>query len=238
VEVAGRSVDLGPAADALESWDHTFDREATGAVLWRETMAGLSEEALRLPGVLWAEPFDPDHPTAGPRGLADAPASGPDPVLDAVARAVVTLGLAGVSPDAPLGEVQWARRGGRRTGVHGGQERDGAANILGPIGLLPSYSLEPAAALADPVPGRTEVTGIRTGGYEVTYGTAWLMVAELTPDGPRARGVLPYGQTGDLSSPAAAEQVEAYAAKELRPMLFDEADIVADPAYRSTVVRG
>jgi acyl-homoserine-lactone acylase len=155
-----------------------------------------------------------------------------------VARAVVTLEAAGVALDAPLGEVQWAARGGRRIGVHGGQERDGAANILGPIGMLPSASLEPVAPLAAPVPGRTEVTGLRAGGYEVTYGTAWVMVAELTPDGPRARGLLPYGPSGDLSSPAATEQIEAYAAKQLRPMLFDEADIVADPSYRSTVVRG
>ena len=238
VTVAGRSVDLGPAADVLAAWDRTFDLGATGAALWRETMAGLSDGTLRDPGALWADPFDPDRPTEGPSRLADPPAAGPDPVVDAVARAVVTLEAAGVALDAPLGEVQWAARGGRRIGVHGGQERDGAANILGPIGMLPSASLEPVAPLAAPVPGRTEVTGLRAGGYEVTYGTAWVMVAELTPDGPRARGLLPYGPSGDLSSPAATEQIEAYAAKQLRPMLFDEADIVADPSYRSTVVRG
>jgi acyl-homoserine-lactone acylase len=237
VELSGHTIDLGPAAEALSSWDRAFDLGSRGAALWREFMAGLPDEAMSGTGVLWADPFDLADPCGTPRGLAPAPERGPDPVASSMARAVLALSEAGVALDAPLGEVQWAVRGGRRVGVHGGQERDGAANILGPIGLLPSHSLEPPTPTAPAVPGRTELTGLRQGGYEVTYGTAWLMVVALGADGPRARGLLPYGQTGDLTSPEAAEQLEAYAAKALRPMLFEEADIAADPALRTEVVR-
>jgi acyl-homoserine-lactone acylase len=228
-KVGERTVDLVAVADVLDGWDRRFDVGSRGAAIWRETMAGLPDEALRAPGVLWAEPFSLDEPMAGPRTVTAPPGSGPDPVIEAVARAVIALEAAGVAIDAPLGEIQFAERGGRRIGVHGGQERDGTANILGPLGMFPSSSLEPLAPLADPVGGRSDVTGLRAGGYSVTYGTAFVMIAEMTADGPRARGLMAYGQSGDTSSPAAAEPVAAYAEKKLRPLLFEEEDILADP---------
>jgi acyl-homoserine-lactone acylase len=185
---------------------------------------------------LWAERFDPSDPVGRPYGLALAPEVGPDTLLGAVARAVLALREAGVALDAPLGEVQWAVGGGTRCGVHGGQERDGAANVLGPIGMLPSHSLEPLRPQATPVAGRTELTGLRAGGYEVTYGTAWLLVVELTADGPRARSLLPYGQSGDADAPSALEQLEAYATKALRKVCFTDADIDDDPNLESVTV--
>jgi acyl-homoserine-lactone acylase len=235
VEVAGRTVDLAPAAAALAAWDGHFDLGSEGAHLWREIMVGLPDEAVRDAGVLWAEGFDPADPVGRPRGLAPAPDEGSDPVLAAVARAVLALEEAGVALDAPLGEVQWAVGGGTRRGVHGGQERDGVANILGPIGTLPSHSLEPMSPQASPVAGRTELTGLRAGGYEVTYGTAWLLVVELAADGPRARSLLPYGQRGDADAPSA--QLDAYAAKSLHNVCFTDADIDDDPDLESVTVR-
>jgi acyl-homoserine-lactone acylase len=237
VEVAGRTVDLAPAAAALGAWDGHFDLGSLGAHLWREIMVGLPVEAVRDAGMLWSEGFDPTDPVGRPCGLAPASLVGTDPLLGAVARAVLALGDAGVALDAPLGEIQWAQRGDARCGVHGGQERDGAANILGPIGMLPSHSLEPQRAQAMPVAGRTELTGLRAGGYEVTYGTAWLLVVEFTADGPRARSLLPYGQFGDVDSPPALEQLEAYAAKALRPVRFTDADIDDDPNLESVTIR-
>lgn len=238
VKVGERTVDLVTAAEVLEGWDGCFDVGSRGAAIWREMVAGLPEDAMRSPGVFWAHPFTLDDPLAGPHGLAPAPETGPDPLVEAVARAVIALEDAGVEIDAPLGKFQFAERGGQRIGVHGGQERDGAANILGPLGLFPSSSLEPLAPVADPIDGRSDVTGLRQGGYAVTYGTAFVMVAEMTPDGPRARGLMAYGQYGDSSSPKAAEQVVAYAEKRLRPLLFDEADILADPNLEVRQVRG
>jgi acyl-homoserine-lactone acylase len=229
VKVGERTIDLVAVADVLDAWDRSFDIASQGAAIWRETMASLPDDALRAPGILWDDSFTLEEPLRGPRTLAPPPDGGPDLLVEAVARAVVALEGAGVPIDAPLGEIQFAVRGGLRIGVHGGQERDGTANILGPLGLFPSSSLEPLALLADPVDGRSDLTGLRAGGYSVTYGTAFVMIAELTAAGPRARGLMAYGQYGDTSSDAATEPVVAYAEKRLRPLLFDEADILADP---------
>jgi acyl-homoserine-lactone acylase len=240
VVVNGEPVDLTGAAAVLERWDHTFDLDAAGAILWREAIAGLPDEALRAPGVLYAEPFSLAEPLTTPRGLAPLPPDhdGPDPLALAVARAVLALRAAGLADDVTPGAAQWAERGAARVPVHGAQETDGVANILGPIGLLPSTSLEPTAARAEPILGRTDRTGLRAGGYAVTYGTSFLMVVELTADGPVGRGLLAYGQTEHTDRPDFPDPTEAYRDKALRPLHFRDEDVDADPALVRTVVHG
>ncbi|MCB0964229.1 MAG: penicillin acylase family protein, partial [Acidimicrobiales bacterium] len=111
VEVDGRTVDLAPAADALAGWDLTFDLTATGAGLWREFMATFDDKAFLDAGPLFAEPWDAADPVETPRGLAPAPAEGPDPILVALAAAAEALATAGIALDAPLGTYQYAHRG-------------------------------------------------------------------------------------------------------------------------------
>ena len=238
VEVDGHQVELTPAAEVLAEWDRRYDVDSVGAVVWRELLAGFPEEQLRDAGPLFAEPFDPDRPVHTPRGLAPAPADGPDPVVAALARAVLALQSASVPLDAPLGDVQWVERAGRRVGVHGAHEVEGIANVLAPVGSLARSDLEPEGDVPAPVPGRTERTGLRQGGYPVIYGTSFLMLVELGPDGPTARGLLAYGQSGDPAAERSLAQIEAYAAKALRPLRFRDADIDADPELVRQTVRG
>ncbi len=229
-QAGDRSVDLEAAAGILERWDRRCDLESVGAALWRETMASLPPAAWLDAGLLFASPFDPDDPVATPAGLAPPPADGsPDPVAIAVAEAVAALGEASVAADAPLGEVQWAARGEVRVPVHGGGEGEGVLNVLAPIGALPPASLEPLPAGPPPVAGRAERTGLSGGGYQVNYGTSFLMAVEITPDGPRAVGLLAYGQAGDAISPHHHDGTGAFAAKRLRPLLFTDAEIDSDP---------
>jgi acyl-homoserine-lactone acylase len=237
VTVGGTAVDVAAAATVLEAWDHTYDLDARGAVLWRETMAALPKDDLRRPGSLFAEPFSIEAPFDTPRTPAPAPADGPDPVVTAVARAVLALRAAGVDTAARLGDVQWVMRGSRRIPVHGGQECDGVANVLEPIGELPSTSLEPGEVIPEAIAGIGERTGLRRGGYQCTYGTSFLMVVELGESGPRAQGLLAYGQSGDAASEHHADQVEEYSAKRLRPLRYEDADIAADPSLRTVVIR-
>jgi acyl-homoserine-lactone acylase len=217
------------AAEVLAAWDGSVRGEAVGAVLWREVLAGFSPAELLDAGSLFAEAFDPDDPVATPSGLAVAPGSGPDPVVAAVGAALAVLGEAGVDIRARLDEVQWAGCGDERVGVPGGGEVEGVANVLAPLGALVSHSLVPLPPGGGVLPARASSTGLGSGGYQVTYGTSFLMAVEVTPDGPRAKGVLAYGQSEDWSSPGAAESVRAYAAGELRPMCFTDAEIEADP---------
>lgn len=234
----GRDQDLTAAADVLAAWDRRCELASVGAALWREFVAGFEPAALLDAGALWATPFDADDPVETPRGLAPAPAEGPDPVLDALARAVAALATAGVPIDAPLGDVQWAQRGAQRVPVHGGYEGDGVLNILAPIGALANHSLEPEPERLAPVPGRETTSGLAEGGYRVTYGTSFLMSVELTDDGPVGTGLLAYGQSGDARSDHHVDGTRAYAAKATRPLRFTDADIEADPELVRRTVRG
>jgi len=109
-------------------------------------------------------------------------------------------------------------------------------NVLAPVGALSTTSLEPSGPVALRVPGRDR-TGLSHGGYQVTYGTSFLMAVELTEDGPRGVGLLAYGQSGDPRSPHHADGTEAYAAAAPRPLRFRDADIEADPELRRRTVR-
>lgn len=235
VEVDGRVVDLAEAIEVLGQWDRRFDVDSVGAALWREVLAGFTADELANAGPLWAEAWDPDRPVHTPAGLAPAPAEGPDPVVAAVGRAVLALEAAGVRIDAPLGDVQWVERHGRRIGLHGGFELEGIANVLSPLGTLPRSDLEPPMPMPTPVPGRAERTGLHEGGYPITYGTSWLMIVEYTDDGPVGRGLLAYGQSGHPDHEHHVDQVEAFARKELRALLIDDAAIDGATVDRRTV---
>ncbi len=221
---------IAQAGEVLAAWDRRDELASRGAALWREVMAGFPLTAHSDAGPLFAVPFDPEDPVDTPHGLAPAPADGPDPIVDAIERALDALDAAGVAPDAPLGDVQWALRGDRRVPVHGGYEGDGVLNILAPNGSLASHTVEPGPARLAPVADRAATSGLAAGGYRCTYGTSFLMGVELTDDGPRAIGLLAYGQSGDHRSEHHADGTEAYAAKALRPLRFTDEEIEADPA--------
>lgn len=238
VTIEGEDLDLGAAAGVLAVWDGRCDLDSVGAALWRETMAGFPADALRTGGALFATPFDPDAPVTTPADLAPAPEAGADPIVTAVGHGMRVLARAGVAVDAPLGEVQWAQRGSHRVPVHGGGEADGVLNILAPVGALPAASLEPGPAPLDHIPERTARTGLTAGGYRCTYGTSFLMAVEMTDDGPRGLGLLAYGQSGDGRSEHHVDGTRAYADKSVRPLLFTDADIEADPELDRRTVQG
>jgi acyl-homoserine-lactone acylase len=121
--------------------------------------------------------------------------------------------------------------------VPGGGEGEGMLNVLAPVGALPPASLDPMPVAPVAVPGR-ERTGLGEGGYQVTYGTSFLMAVDLTPDGPRGVGVMAYGQSGDDRSPHHVDGTRDFAAGRTRPLLFADADIEADPELVRVTLRG
>jgi acyl-homoserine-lactone acylase len=234
VEVDGRTVDVAPAAALLAAWDRRFEVGSVGAVVWRELMGSLDEAErgnTTAPGAgpLWDRPFDGADPLRTPSGLAPAPADGPDPLVMALARGLLALEVAGVAPDAVLGDVQFADRRGRRWPVHGGDECDGVANILASRGHMPRGDLDPNPVMAPDIPVRTERTGLRAGGYPAAYGASFVMVVSFAEDGPEGAGLLAYGQSADPDSPHHDDQLEAFGAKRLRPFLLTDEAIAADP---------
>lgn len=227
---------LRVAADILDRWDRAFDLASTGAVLWREFLATFSDADLRGGGSLFALPFDIDDPLRTPRGLAPVPSSGPDPVRTAMGAALDVLRAAGITPDCALGDVQYIERAGERIPLHGANEVEGIVNVVAPIGALAGTDLEPRPPTGTPILGRTERTGLCSVGYPVTYGASMLMIVGFDDDGPVGRGLLTYGQSDDPASPNHVDQMRAFSAKQLRPLLFHDADIRADPNLTTAVV--
>ncbi len=227
---------LDEAAAVLEAWDGRYELGSRGAVLWRELMAGFTPAQLLDGPPLWAEGFDPDDPLATPRGLADPPATGPDPVATAAEAALKLLDRAGVAPDAPLGEVQWVARGSVRVPMHGGGEPDAVANVMTATTTLHPTTIQPPVERVAKVAERAARTGIGEGGYSCVYGASIVFAVQLGEDGPHGRGLLAYGQSSDPEHPDTAVQAEAFSAKAWRDLAFTEAAIEADPALvRRTV---
>lgn len=229
-QIDGTTHDLAAAADVLEAWDGCAGLDSVGVVLWRELMCGFDDAAWKDAGALFVTAFDPDDPVHTPRGATPAPAdpTTPDPYVVAVATALHALDTAGVRFDAPLGQVQWAQRGTHRIPVHGGGEAEGMLNVLAPVGALASHSTEPGPP-ARPILADRGRSGLAEGGYQVTYGTSFLMAVEMTAQGPHGVGLLAYGQSGDPGSPRHRDGTEAYAAARTRPLCFRDDQIDADP---------
>ncbi len=237
LSVDDRDTDLRDAVAVLRSWDRRFGIDSVGAVLFRELIGSFSAAELADAGTLWANPFDPTDPVGTPNGLASPPEGHPDPIAVGLARALHTLEAAGIDPATPLGEVQFADRGGQRVPIHGGYEPEGVANVIASVGTLARADLEPGPELPDPIPGRTERTGIRVGGYPAVYGVSFVMLVSFGDSGPEGRGLLVYGQSANPESPHHADQLRDWSSKQLRPLRFSEAAIAADSSRQVRTVR-
>ncbi|WP_375745199.1 acylase [Corallococcus interemptor] len=228
----GKTVDLTQACAVLAAWNGRFDTDSVGAVLWREFIGTYPVNQLLNKGTLFDTAFDLNAPFTTPSTLTPAPAQGEDPALVKLAQAVTLLGTAKIAVDAPLGTVQFAPRAGLRIPIHGGHNRDGVANVA-ISGTLQS-------SLVDPVPARGTVlngeTGLSTNGYVVSNGSSFILALAYTATGVDARALLTYGQSGDPASPYFTDQTQRFSQKQWRTVLFNEADILADPALTQQVV--
>jgi acyl-homoserine-lactone acylase len=197
----GARVDLRDACAALAGWDLHLDLESRGAHLFREfVFEG---------GMRFRVPFDAGAPLDTPRGLDRA-----DPrVLQALGRAVRKLREAGLALDAPLGSVQYVRRGGERIPIHGGPGG-------GPADMGAFNAIQAPFAGSEGYP-------------EVESGSSFIMAVEFTERGPRSRALVTYSQSADPTSPHAADQTRLYSRKEWVELPFREPDVLADPALRS-----
>jgi acyl-homoserine-lactone acylase len=202
----GTRVELAEACEALAGWDLHLDLASRGAHLFREFVAE--------GGMRFRVPFDASAPLATPRGLDRE-----DPrVLLALGRAVRRLREAGLALDAPLGSVQYVRRGGERIPIHGGP--GGGPADMGAFN-----------AIQAPFAGRE--------GYpEVESGSSFIMAVEFTERGPVSRALVTYSQSADPTSPHHADLTRLYSRKQWVELPFREEDILADPELRTYRVSG
>lgn len=228
----GVQVDIRQACSVLAAWDSRYDTNSVGAALWREFIASFPDL-----NALFSVPFDAANPLTTPNTLFPAPATGTDPVLTNLARAVTLLDQVGYTVTQPLGELQHtARVSGQRIPIHGGQNADGTPSIIS-FGTFKSTT--PAGDFSAT---RTGVVNTRTNlsreGYPVNNGTSFLMAMEFTATGVNARAVLTYSASSDPTSEYFADQTTLFSGKQWRPILFTDDQISASEDFQQVELTG
>lgn len=230
------TVDVAEACKVLAGWDGVYDLDRAGPALWREVMVRVPTADQRGAGLLWAKPFDPTDPLHTPGGLAPAPASGADPLLQLLGRAVQSLRAAGYQPDVRLGEIQFALRNGKRIPIHGGAGVDGTTNVVN-TGTGATI-LDPALTGHKPqkvVVGSPLTTTDGETGYLVNNGTSFLMALAFDRKGPHAKVFLTYSDTEDRTAADYTAATKRFSAKRWRRVAFTEAEVAADTRSKVTV---
>ncbi|MEU6189645.1 penicillin acylase family protein [Nocardia sp. NPDC047038] len=225
-------VDLTKGCAVLSEWDGGFDVDSRGAVLWRETMRGLSKSYPDMFGAgstVFATGFDPADPLGTPRD----PRMDPALARTALAGAVRSMTAAGLPVDVPLGQVQRTRKGDRWFPVPGSVDELGVTDIVR-YNPRPGTSREPVLSAGQPL----HDSDLTTDGYVVNEGTSFVLAVEFTDRGPRARGLLTFAQSTDPASPYFADQQDLFARNALRECLFTEQEIATDSALRVQAVSG
>jgi acyl-homoserine-lactone acylase len=231
VDVDGTPVDLTAACAVLAAWDGRLDLDRAGAVLWREMLGALPSGAVSDAGPLYQNPFDPDDPLHTPSGLAPPAVDGSDPVLEALGAGLLALQAAGFDESTTLGEAQFTWKNDEKIPIHGGGGREGVTNII--IWARNNSTLLPGMPRGEVVETATNLT---VDGYVVNYGTSFIMTMEFTPTGPRGAALISYSESSDPASTHHADQTARFSDKAFRPILFDEAEILADPELSTLVV--
>lgn len=229
-EVEGASVDLGEACEVLGAWDRKLNLDSRGAVLFREWLTRYPYNETYLGRALFAEPFDPAEPATTPRGLADTAGA-----LDKLAEAVLLLKASAIALDAPLGDYQKGHRMSEVFALHGGNRREGIANLQESTRRNSNPTETPVFTGSDEFVGDSET--LSATGYNVVHGSSFIMTLAFTEEGPRAEAILSYSQSGDPASAHFSDQTSLYRDKRWRQILFTAED-VAREAISTSVVKG
>jgi acyl-homoserine-lactone acylase len=200
-------VDVSEACPVLRAWDLHDDLDSRGAILFRR-FASRALGAVPVTGTpgLYTNQFDADDAVHTPYGLNVA-----NPVVErSFADAVQDLRSNGIALDAPLGDVQYERRGEERIPIHGGPGVVGVFNAINTVW--------------DPPRGNTY--------NNVPSGSSFVMAAQFTddPDCPvDTRTILTYSQSTNPNSPYFADQTRMFSRKEWKDEAYCEDEIAADP---------
>jgi acyl-homoserine-lactone acylase len=220
------SKDVSASCTALKAWNGKQDNDSKGGALIREFAHQFNQNTMLT------EAFDYMSAATTPNKLnTDGSA------LIALAHGALNLEAAGFAVDASLGEVQFVEKSlpdGSASGVKlpwpGSHNAEGGFNVFsttlsGDDTLIPQHKYPP---VLDVVSGKATASGLTSEGYQVRSGSSWMMTVSFTDDGPKAKGLLTYSESSNVLSPSFSDQSELYStAKQLRPLLFTEAEIQA-----------
>ncbi len=198
------------ACNVLAGWDLTDNLDSPGAILWRRFMENLGPAAQPDPE-LFTVPLDPGDPARTPNGLNAAHPR----VTRALTMAISDLRDSGIPLAARLREYQIEERAGRRFPIAGGPAATGQYNLI-------------AQTASGWVPGK--------GWRNIMHASSYVAWVQYTDRGPVARSVLASGQSDDPASPYHADQTSLFSQGKSKPVLFEEAAILADPNLRVVTI--
>ena len=203
----GTSLDASGACALLASWDRSANLDANMGYVY---FTGFWDR-IGTGSAVWNQPFNPADPVNTPNGLNVGDPARVAALRAALATSVLDANRRGVAPAAKWGELQSALRGAKKIGIHGGNGKYGVYNAI-------------TSTLA--------ADGTRA----VTHGTSYIQTVMFDSAGPQAHAMLSYSQSSDPASPHVADQTERFAQKAWVVQPFTEAQIKADPAYKTSSV--
>jgi len=160
-------------------------------------------QALQEKGGFWRVAFSPADPMHTPRGLAWERAAVAKMLREAALASAARV--AGADEATRWGQIQQAADG---TPIHGGPANLGVYNAIQSV---------------DGAPGKRRVVS----------GTSYLQLVTFDDKGPQAEGLLVFSQSSEAASPHASDQTRAFSAGQWHATPFTEAQIKADPQYRT-----
>ena len=199
------SAELAEARRVLAAWDDRAAATSRGATLFQRFWDTYRAE-VRQP---YAEVWDTKRPAQTPRGIADA-----DAALRHLAEAVTWTRATYGSADVAWGDVNRYRFGD--IDLPG----EGASSLLGAFRV---QVFDPPEAKES----RVRVAGWAGADRQLAGGSdAWVLLVHFTRP-LQAFSVLAYGETTDRSSPHSRDQIRIFAARDLRPAWFTDAEVAA-----------
>ncbi|CAM4368238.1 penicillin acylase family protein [Pseudoalteromonas ostreae] len=194
-------VSVDPACNAVKLWDGTFNLTARSAHLILEFAEQLDFKAD------FSIPFDPIQPQITPRVLRQT-----ETVLRKLLIAAKNVETAGFSLTEELSKVQFVQKGEQQIPWPGAAHRVGGFNVFSTSTHmdLTSFSTSIETPIADFISGRPTYSGLSKRGFDINFGSSWMMVVEFTDNGPQARGLLSFSQSANSHSAHFADQSHYY----------------------------
>lgn len=246
INLGSSSRSVADGCTALAGWNGVFDRDSTGAQVFRVFIANYKPT---FPAQFTVA-FDPTKPETTPSTPPPAPADiSQDPMLQALARGLDALDQVNIAYDAALGTIQQEQQSagvppngtaapsGNPIPWPGAQNIEGGFNIVEPVtSNVDQGTRFPRVAPAAILPNTGQLSSTPSEGWRIARGTSWHFGLNFTDNGPLAFGLVSYSQSVNPSSLHFSDQDLRYSNKDYRKLEYSEADIKADPNLHTETI--
>lgn len=205
----GQVVDLTATCEALAAWDRRNTLDSRGAHILRGLFVGFRDREFLFSSLASSDdPLGTLSTYTSDEGLRAE-------VRGVLARVTLALEAAGVPLDARWGDVHRVTTSGGALGMPGGSEFEGIFDAV--TSKVAYYDFEGWVESLSGVPADT------------LYGGSYFHVVQLGPSGPTARGLMPYSQATEVTSPYFQDQLGAWSTSAWFDFPFHPDEIRADP---------